>query len=143
VRDDGLSSNGTFVNGIRVRGTRRLYDGDEITVGGTILAFRAPSRGASGSTFIPEPPEAPPNLTDNQRAVLIALARPFKGARGFATPATNKDIAEEVFLTLNGVKSIMRTLFQKFDLADLPQNQKRARLVQRALQTGALSEDDL
>jgi pSer/pThr/pTyr-binding forkhead associated (FHA) protein len=143
VRDDGLSSNGTFVNGIRVRGTRRLYDGDEITVGGTILAFRAPSRGASGSTFIPEPPEAPPNLTDNQRAVLIALARPFKGARGFATPATNKDIAEEVYLTLNGVKSIMRTLFQKFDLADLPQNQKRARLVQRALQTGALSEDDL
>lgn len=143
VSDDGLSSNGTFVNGIRVLGRRRLYDGDEITVGGTILAFRAPARGASGATFIPEPPEAPPHLSNNQRAVLIALARPFKGSRGFATPATNKHIAAEVFLTLNGVKSIMRTLFQKFELEDLPQNQKRARLVQRALQTGALSEEDL
>jgi pSer/pThr/pTyr-binding forkhead associated (FHA) protein len=143
VRDDGLSSNGTFVNGIRVLGRRRLNDGDEISVGGTILAFRAPARGASGATFVPEPPEAAPYLSNNQRAVLLALARPFRASRGFATPATNKHIAAEVFLTLNGVKSIMRTLFQKFDLEDLPQNQKRARLVERALQTGALSEEDL
>ena len=35
VCDDGLSHNGTFVNGERVRGRRRLRDGDVIAVGAT------------------------------------------------------------------------------------------------------------
>ena len=143
VSDDGLSSNGTFVNGERIRGRRRLRDGDELRVGMTVIAFRAPARGASGTTFVPVQREAAPHLGESQRAVLVALARPYKHASGFATPATNKDIAAEVLLTVNGVKSIMRALFQKFAVEQLPQNEKRARLVQRAFQTGAISEDDL
>jgi pSer/pThr/pTyr-binding forkhead associated (FHA) protein len=143
VGDDGLSSNGTFVNGVRIRGRRRLYDGDELKVGTTVIAFRAPARGASGTTFVPEPSGTAPHLGESQRAVLVALARPYKHSSGFATPASNKDIAAEVVLTINGVKSIMRALFQKFAVEDLPQNEKRARLVERALQTGAISNDDL
>jgi len=94
-------------------------------------------------TFVPEPLEAPPTLGASQRAVLVALARPYKGSSGFATPATNKEIAAEVVLTVNGVKSIMRALFQKFGVEQLPQNEKRARLVERALQIGAICDDDL
>src|SRR5919107_259572 len=37
VVDDGLSSNGTFVNGVRIGGRRRLRDGDEIRLGSTVL----------------------------------------------------------------------------------------------------------
>ena len=37
--DDGLSRNGSFVNGRRVHGRRRLADGDEIAVGHTLLVF--------------------------------------------------------------------------------------------------------
>jgi DNA-binding NarL/FixJ family response regulator len=108
-----------------------------------VIAFRAPARGASGTTFVPEQIEAAPRLSDSQRAVLVALARPYKDSSGFATPATNKDIAADVVLTVNGVKSIMRALFQKFGVEQLPQNEKRARLVERALQIGAISVDDL
>jgi DNA-binding SARP family transcriptional activator len=38
IRDDGLSRNGTWVNGERLRGRRRLFDGDTILVGRTLLA---------------------------------------------------------------------------------------------------------
>jgi hypothetical protein len=82
-------------------------------------------------------------LGQSQRAVLVALARPYKRSSGFATPATNKDIAAEVILTVNGVKSIMRVLFEKFGVEELPRGEKRARLVERALRIGAISEDDL
>ena len=40
--DDGLSRNGTFVNGERLSGTRRLDDGDELRFGNTAVEFRAP-----------------------------------------------------------------------------------------------------
>src|SRR5215510_5872834 len=39
VCDEGLSHNGTFVNGARVRGRRRLQDGDAITVGATTMSL--------------------------------------------------------------------------------------------------------
>jgi DNA-binding SARP family transcriptional activator len=51
LRDDGLSRNGTWVNGERLTGIRRLLDGDVVRVGDTRLTVRAGSlstRGASG-----------------------------------------------------------------------------------------------
>jgi hypothetical protein len=143
VSDDGLSSNGTFVNGVRIRGRRRLRDQDELKVGTTVIVFRAPAVGASLMTFVPEQLQRAPRLGASQRAVLVALARPYRHSSGFATPATNKDIAAEVVLTVNGVKSIMRALFEKFGVEELPRGEKRARLVERALRIGAISEDDL
>ena len=46
VVDDGLSRNGTYVNGERVTARRRLHDGDVVRVGGTAIAFRAPGEGS-------------------------------------------------------------------------------------------------
>ena len=37
VVDDGMSRNGTFVNGERITGRRRLRQGDSIRIGGTLL----------------------------------------------------------------------------------------------------------
>ena len=37
ARDDGLSRNGTYINGERLRGSRRLLDGDTVKVGRTVL----------------------------------------------------------------------------------------------------------
>src|SRR3712207_5400398 len=42
LTDDGLSRNGSHVNGERVAGRRRLRDGDVVRVGRTTLVFRAP-----------------------------------------------------------------------------------------------------
>ena len=40
--DDGLSRNGSFINGERMHGRRRLRDGDRVTFGVTEVTFHAP-----------------------------------------------------------------------------------------------------
>jgi len=67
----------------------------------------------------------------------------WAGAGPYATPATNRDIAEEVFLSVDAVKTHLRTLFGKFGVEDLPQNQKRVKLVEFALQSGTVTPRDL
>jgi len=74
---------------------------------------------------------------------LVALCRPYKTGDPYATPASNQDIAREVFLGVDAVKNHLRLLFQRFELGDLPQNQKRARLAQYAFQTGLVAARDL
>jgi DNA-binding CsgD family transcriptional regulator len=143
VRDDGLSRNGTFVNGVRVSGRRRLRDGDTLRFGETLVVFRAPgdqaSRVTTGGTEIPTVGD----LSETQLAVLRALCRPFKDAGAFATPATNQEIAAQVYLSVDAVKTHLRSLFRKFGVGELPQNQKRAQLVARAFAAGVVAERDL
>jgi pSer/pThr/pTyr-binding forkhead associated (FHA) protein len=139
--DDGLSTNGTFVHGQRIGGRHRLRDGDRIRVGRTVLVFRAAQVTGVGQTVAASSMPAP-QLTDTQRRVLVALCRPLRDG-GFGTPATNQDIAAEVFLSTDAVKMHLRTLFGKFELGELPQNQKRAKLAERALQSGAVTHRDL
>jgi pSer/pThr/pTyr-binding forkhead associated (FHA) protein len=90
IADDGLSRNGTFVNGARLSGRRRLKDGDTLRFGGTMVAYCAGQRGESLATVAPESQPAPADLTEAQRRVLVALCRPFKGSDPFPTPATNR-----------------------------------------------------
>jgi DNA-binding NarL/FixJ family response regulator len=75
--------------------------------------------------------------------VLVALCRPFKEGAAFATPATNQEIADELTLSVDAVKTHLRALFEKFGVEALPQNQKRVALVERALQSGLVSEREL
>jgi pSer/pThr/pTyr-binding forkhead associated (FHA) protein len=143
VADDGLSRNGSFANGERISGRRRLVDNDELRFGATIVLYRAP-QSASGSATVAAPDRADlPVLTDAQRRVLIALCRPFREGSQYATPATNQQIADEVFLSLDAVKGHLRVLFDKFGIGDLPQNQKRVRLIELALRNGVISVRDL
>ena len=78
-----------------------------------------------------------------QRKVLLALCRPYKDGDAFATPATNQQIGEELHLSVDAVKTHMRALFEKLGVGDLPQNQKRVALVERALQTGIVNRREL
>ncbi len=143
IVDNGLSRNGTFVNNRRVAGRVQLHDRDEIRVGATVLMFCAPAEPDGLHTLVGEPlPTAKP-LTPAQRAVLIALCRPYRDDWHYATPPTNQQIADEVSLSLDAVKTHLRILFHKFGIDSLPQNQKRARLVQMALQFGLVSPHDL
>jgi hypothetical protein len=75
-------------------------------------------------------------LTDTQLGILAALCRPIAAGNSYATPATNQEIADEVFLGVDAVKGHLRTLYRKFGIEDLPQNQKRARLVELAIEGG-------
>jgi pSer/pThr/pTyr-binding forkhead associated (FHA) protein len=138
--DDGLSSNGSFVNGQRVAGRRRLRQGDRLCFGNTQLLFRDPGPAESEATRREARSTAMP-LTPTQRKVLVALCRPLNDASS-TLPATNKQIADEVFLSVDAVKAQLRLLFERFGLADLPQNEKRARLAQTAFSAGAVAPRD-
>jgi pSer/pThr/pTyr-binding forkhead associated (FHA) protein len=143
VADDGLSRNGSYVNGERVTGRRRLVDGDALRFGRTQVAFCAPELGRSSTTVLGDDIPTAEGLSAAQRRVLVALCRPYKGSPSFATPATNQEIADELVLSIDAIKTHLRVLFQKFGVEHLPQNQKRARLVERALLSGIVSERDL
>jgi pSer/pThr/pTyr-binding forkhead associated (FHA) protein len=140
--DDGLSRNGTFVNGERVTTRRRLRDGDIVIVGETAIAFAAGGDPASQSTATALRPQVGEELTPAQRRVLVALCRPFKDA-AYAAPATNQQIADELVVSVDTVKGTLRTLFERFGVDDLPQNQKRASLALAALRAGIVSRRDL
>ena len=143
VVDDGLSHNGTFVAGERVTARRRLRDGDVIAIGGTTIAFCAPSQSSTSmATVTSVGPHVVELLTPAQRRVLIALCRPFRDST-YSTPATNQQIADELVVSVDAVKSNLRALFSAFGVDDLPQNQKRASLALRALRTGVVSRRDL
>jgi len=144
IVDDGLSRNGSYVNAERLQGRRRLRDGDALRFGETLVVFRAPRQGISHVTAIADRGLAEAaRVTDTQRRVLVALCRPFKDATGYASPATNQQIADELYLSIDAVKGHLRALFAKFGLDDLPQMQKRLRLVERAFQTGIVQEREL
>jgi FHA domain len=143
IVDDGLSTNGTFLNGERVNGRQRLRDADRVRMGRTILAFSAAQTSTAGKTVAAGGRPLLPVLTDSQRRVLVALCRPCRGGGAFATPASNQQIAEEVHLSVDAVKMHLRTLFGRFELSDLPQNQKRARLAELTLQFGLISQREL
>jgi pSer/pThr/pTyr-binding forkhead associated (FHA) protein len=136
VTDDGLSRNGTWVNGQRIGNRQRLRDGDVLQVGQTVIAVRVPAPEDSRPT-VAGGRGAAPQLTPAQRRVLEALCRPYRESE-FATPATNQQIAEELFLSVDAVKAHLRALFAAFGLEDLPQNQKRSVLAMRALQLGLI-----
>ena len=133
--DDGLSRNGSFVNGQRISGRQRLRDGDVVQVGQTLLAMRVPDPEDSRPTVAAGGRPLSPELTPAQRRVLEALVRPYAESE-FATPATNQQIAEELFLSVDAVKAHLRALFTAFGIEDLPQNQKRSVLAMRARQLG-------
>ena len=142
LSDDGLSANGTSVNGERLRGRRRLTSGDRILIGRTEITFRAMSEEGS-PTYVPALARPPVELSRTQNKVLVALSRPYAGGAAHAVPATNQQVADELHLSVDAVKTHLRVLFIKFEIAGLPQNQKRARLVELALERGNLSADDL
>lgn len=138
--DDGLSSNGSFVNGQRVVGRQRLRQGDRLCFGSTQLLFRDPGPPESEATRR-EPASTAVPLTPTQHKVLVALCRPLNDDSSM-TPATNRQIADEMFVSVDAVKSQLRGLFERFGLAELPQNEKRARLAMAALASGAVSPHD-
>ena len=143
IVDDGLSRNGTFLNGERLTGRRRLRDGDTFVLGSTSFRFRDTSRETTQLTKVGEQVVTAASLSPTQRQIVIALCRPYKHDDPYATPASNQRIADELFLSVDAVKTHLRILFQKFGIEDLPQNQKRVKLVERVLGLGLISRKDL
>jgi pSer/pThr/pTyr-binding forkhead associated (FHA) protein len=160
VVDDGLSSNGTFVNEERLHGRHRMADGDIVRFGGTEVAFRSPppqqSRPEQPKPEQPEParrrpeppkpeparaPRAPAavSLSTNQRRVLVALCRP---CRSGGAPASDEQIAEELVLAVTEVRGHLRVLAAKLGINGSDPAQTRARLAEQAFLAGLVTNED-
>ena len=142
VNDDGLSQNGTFVNEVRIAGRRRLRSGDLMRFGSTVVAFVAPSGSRGGTTAIAGKVQVVVRIPPAQKRVLVALCRPLRDGSPLASPATNPEIAEGLYLSVDAVKTHMRALYKAFELEDFPQQHKRAQLAQRAMLAGIVTQDD-
>lgn len=136
--DDGLSRNGSYINQAKVLGRRRLGDGDRIACGATEITFREPAAPGGDSTISGVSPQQRIALSPMQRRILIALCRPVQASDG-SIPATNRQIAEEVHLSVDAVKAHLRVLFDRYGLSGLAQNEKRARLVSMVLLSGSIT----
>lgn len=142
VYDGGFSTNGTFLNAERVHGHRVLNDEDRLQFGTTEVCFRDPGPKRSKTVMLNDADVAPV-ISPAQKKVLIALCRPYKDRAAFARPASNRDIAEELVVSVEAVKTHLRALFTKFGIDHLPQNEKRTRLVEQAFQRGVIRESEL
>jgi DNA-binding CsgD family transcriptional regulator len=129
------------VNGQRIAGRRRLRNGDRLCFGETPMLFCAPPHEGSLSTAAVGVGQIAIPLTGVQRAVLVALCRPLKDS-AYASPATNREIADEVHLSVDAVKAHLRVIFERLGLEGVPQNQKRARLAALALVNGLVRQHD-
>jgi pSer/pThr/pTyr-binding forkhead associated (FHA) protein len=134
VLDDGRSTNGTFVNEERVSGRRTLRHLDVIRVGATRLRFHDPSQAGQDSKLTEVAAAmAVPTLTPAQLRVLAALCRPADG------PASNEEIAAELTVSIDTVKTHMRALFDAFNLQSSAPYRKRFELVRKAIEAGLVS----
>ena len=142
ITDDGLSQNGTWVNGLRLVGRRRLNDGDLVRVGRTMFAFCDPVPVGTGPTLVPGELSASPRFSEQQQRVLRALCRPlFNDGEGI-NPATDEEIAAATGIPLPAVVSELDHLGRALGLEDMPPPDQRAEIALLAMRSGLVSADE-
>jgi hypothetical protein len=141
ISDDGLSQNGTWVNGLRLAGRRRLADGDLVRVGRTIFAFCDPVPIGTGPTLVPGDLSATPRFSEQQQRVLRALCRPLFADGEGINPATDAEVAAATGIPIEAVVSELDHLGRSLGLEDMPAADQRAEIALLAMRSGLVSAD--
>jgi pSer/pThr/pTyr-binding forkhead associated (FHA) protein len=136
VSDDGWSQNGTWVNGFRLQGRRRLHDGDLVRVGQTVIAFCSPGLRGSVVTMVPGELSPTPRFSDQQQQILRSLCAPLLGDGEGVEPHSDEQIAEETGVPLAIVVAELDHLGRSFGLMDMPRPERRAEIALLALRAG-------
>jgi FHA domain len=132
LADLGLSRNGTRVNG-RPIARRVLDDGDVLSFGSARCRIEGiPREELAADAELRRP--AAPELTRRELDVLISLCRPALSDEAFVTPATAREIADELVVTEAAVKQHLLRLYQKFRVAEGPN--RRIRLANEVIALG-------
>jgi pSer/pThr/pTyr-binding forkhead associated (FHA) protein len=140
--DDGYSQNGTYVNGLRIHGRRRLRDGDLVRVGQTSIAFCDPGLGGLGVTLAPGELGTAPKFSEQQQRILRALCRPLMGDGEGVTPASDAAIAAATGIPEDVVTTELDHLGRSFGLQEMPPADRRAEIALLALRSGLVKSDD-
>ena len=142
ICDDGFSQNGTWVNGLRLAGRRRLADGDLVGLGRTMLVFCDPGPVGIGPTMVPGELSATPRFSEQQQRILRALCRPlFKDGEGI-NPSSDEAVAEATEIALETVILELDHLGRALGLDDIPHDDQRAEVALLAMRSGLVSADD-
>ena len=128
IVDDGLSSNGSFVAGEQSQAGRRLRPAMSSGSARPASCSSTLWRGRRDHPLSGQRDKAV-KVTEAQKRVLVALCRPYKHDPTAAVPATNPEIADELYLSVAAVKTHLRGLFHAFEIEDLPPQAKRRTLV--------------
>ena len=140
--DDGFSQNGTYVNGLRIHGRRRLMDGDLVRVGQTTLAYCDPGAGGLGVTLAPGELGAAPKFSEQQQRILRGLCRPLMGDGEGLRPASDAEVAAETGVREEIVTTELDHLVRSFGLQDMPAADARAEIALLALRSGLVKTDE-
>jgi hypothetical protein len=145
LADEGLSKNGSFVNGEAVTERRTLEDGDVVRLGATSLLFRtardadrAREARTKATTVTAPGLLGGAELSEGERWLLAALCRPLLATAGRSTPATDDEIANELEISLGEVEQGLRALYERFQTVASSDAECRMRLAARAIRSGAL-----
>jgi len=150
IADDGLSHNGTLVNGLLVEGRRRLRDGDLITIGRTSLTFCEPSADADEGDHRQDTdvtmslPEMRPawSYSEQQQQILRELCRPLCEDGEGVQPAADREIAEALALDAHVVAQELDTVAHSFGYPELAMDERRLRTALTALRSGLVDSSD-
>jgi len=142
LSDDGFSQNGTFVNGLRIHGRRRLTDGDLVRIGQTTIAFCNPTMSGFGVTLAPGELGVAPKFSDQQQRMLRGLCRPLMGDGEGVQPASDAAIAAETGIPEQVVTTELDHLGRALGLQDMPPADRRAEIALLALRSGLVKADE-
>ena len=140
--DDGFSQNGTYVNGLRIHGRRRLIDGDLVRIGQTAIAYCDPSLSGLGVTLAPGELGIAPKFSEQQQRILRALCRPLLGDGEGVKPLPDADIAAATGIPEEIVSTELDHLGRSFGLQDMPAADRRAEIALLALRSGLVRADE-
>jgi FHA domain len=140
--DDGFSQNGTYVNGLRIHGRRRLMDGDLVKIGQTSIAFCDPGVTGLGVTLAPGELGIAPKFSEQQQRILRSLCRPLMGDGEGLNPAPDAEIAAETAIPEEIVTTELDHLGRSFGLGDMPPKDQRAEIALLALRSGLVKADE-
>ena len=139
ICDDGFSQNGTWVNGLRLAGRRRLADGDLLRLGRTMIAFCDPAPLGYGPTMVPGELSATPRFSEQQQRILRALCRPLFADGEGINPASDADIADATKIPLDTVVAELDHLGRALGLEHMPHDDQRAEIALLAMRSGLVS----
>jgi hypothetical protein len=142
LSDDGFSQNGTYVNGLRIHGRRRLVDGDLVRIGQTSIAFCDPGLSGLGVTLAPGELGIAPKFSEQQQRILRALCRPLMGDGEGVKPTPDADIAAGTGIPEQVVATELDHLGRAFGLQDMPPSDRRAEIALLALRSGLVNADE-
>jgi FHA domain len=140
--DDGFSQNGTYVNGLKIHGRRRLTDGDLVRIGQTTIAFCDPTAGGLGVTLAPGELGIAPKFSEQQQRILQALCRPLMGDGEGINPTGDAAIAAATGVPESVVATELDHLGRSFGLGDMPAADRRAEIALLALRSGLVKADE-